>query len=199
MTKLALTELTLRLGAKLGLHTCVARTFNLVGPGLPARFVCGRLCEQFVRAGSSGGISVRHTRSGRDFVDVRDAGDAYWRLVQCGRAGEVYNVCSGRLVMLNDVIERLSTLTGTQPRIRVEGPTPTDVDSSTVHGSFAKLRRETGWAPRIPLDRSLQDMLDHAAAHQPAASRINRTRQALVARRRPAGVTAMAAQRAGQG
>ena len=30
----------------------------------------------------------------RDFVDVRDVVDAYYKLLMNGRKGEIYNVCS---------------------------------------------------------------------------------------------------------
>lgn len=161
--KLAQTLLTLALGRTLGFDACVARTFNLLGPLLPSSFVAGRLVDQFVQD-SHEEVRIAHTASGRDFLDVRDAADAYWRLVRCGRAGHVYNVCSGRAVMIGELVERLAGLTRTARTVRPESATPADVDSSVVFGSYAKLRRDTGWTPRISLERSLADMLAGRAA-----------------------------------
>jgi GDP-4-dehydro-6-deoxy-D-mannose reductase len=35
------------------------------------------------------------------------------------------------------------------------------VDVPRLVGDNARLRRETGWAPQIPLDRTLDDLLDY--------------------------------------
>ena len=167
--KLAQTTLTLALGRRLGVDTCVARTFNLVGPGLPSSFVAGRLAEQFARRGPRGDVRVAHTASGRDFVDVRDAADAYWRLVRRGQRGEIYNVCSGQPVMIGELVDRLAAISGTTRSVRTDASVPADVDRSVVFGSYAKLRRHTEWVPRFALNRSLEDMLHASSGPQPIA------------------------------
>jgi|SRR5688572_1366728 len=167
--KLAQTMITVQLSRTLGFDACVARVFNLLGPGLPSCFVGGRLAEQFARP--QGDVWVAHTASGRDFVDVRDAADAYWRLVRCGRPGEIYNVCTGRAVMIAELVDRLAALSGASHCLRTDAHG--EVDSSVVFGSCTKLRRHTGWTPLIALDRTLEDMLRSCSME----SRITRGRR----------------------
>lgn len=161
-SKLAQTLLTAALPNTLGLSACVARTFNLVGPGLPTRFVLGRLCDEFARVGPRGTITVQHLDSSRDFIDVRDAADAYWRLVRTGRPGRVYNVCSGRPTRLAELVTLLSAATGKHPRIRITAGGRHAGNPDVVFGSFARLARATGWTPRIDLLSSIQAMLADA-------------------------------------
>jgi GDP-4-dehydro-6-deoxy-D-mannose reductase len=163
-TKLAQTWATLGMASSLGLETCVARTFNLIGPGLPSAFICGRLCEQFARVAPRGIVVARHGRWRRDFVDVRDAVDAYWAIVRQGRPGQIYNVCSGRGTGLDDITRLLSALTAKEPTIQLDGDAA-DPGATQVVGSFRKLHEETGWQPRFDLETSLRDMLTYVEHH----------------------------------
>ncbi len=158
-SKLAQTLLTTGLPASLGLAALAARTFNLIGPGLPSHLVVGRLCAQFSRLGAHGEIELHHCESRRDFVDVRDAVGAYWRLVRHGRPGEVYNVCSGVATGLRDVVSALARLTATDPRVRTTAARDEQRDPEIVVGDPAKIRTAVSWAPAVGLDRSLGDML----------------------------------------
>lgn len=155
--KLAQTLLTTGLPASLGITALVARTFNLVGPGLPAHLLVGRLAAQFARLDGDGDIELQHCESSRDFVDVRDAVDAYWRLVREGRAGEVYNVCTGSPTGVRQVIETLARLTGTRPRVRTTASRDEQRDPEVVVGDRAKIAAAVSWAPRVSLERSLAD------------------------------------------
>lgn len=137
----------------------VARTFNLIGPGLSPRLVVGSLCAQFARGESLNEVVVGNVESARDYVDVRDAAEAYWLLAVQGRPGEVYNVCSGRPVTVADVLRLLERLTGRTPRVRVDPERLRPSDPPIVYGTCTKLREATGWEPRFSLQQSLRDML----------------------------------------
>ena len=56
----------------------------------------------------------------RDLLDVRDGVEAFWLLSQCGRAGDVYNVCSGQGYSLRDVLSVYKNLTSVEVRERVD-------------------------------------------------------------------------------
>jgi GDP-4-dehydro-6-deoxy-D-mannose reductase len=162
-SKLAQTLLTLGLPARFGLQALVARTFNLVGPGLPPHLVAGRLCDQFARVGPHGCIELHNQDTSRDFVDVRDAVDAYWRLVRDGAPG-IYNVCSGRATSVRRLVELCAQLTGKRPAVRTTQTRDASADPDVVVGAPTKIAAAVGWAARLPLEQSLGDMLQAIAA-----------------------------------
>jgi len=157
--KWAQTLVTREAGRQLGLAVMVARTFNLIGPGISVSFVPGWLCKQFAQSEPLTEITIGNTKSSRDFVDIRDAVAAYWALAQQGEPGEVYNVCSGRATRIQDLIDLLCELTGHAPKIRVDPARLRGADPPVSYGDYGKLARRTGWRPRLSLRDSLDGML----------------------------------------
>lgn len=142
----------------------IARPFNHTGPGQAPSFAC----PEFARAIAAGIVSRTpvHLRTGpleplRDIGDVRDVVRAYALLAQRGKPGEVYNVCSGAMVPMADVVARLAEIA----RI----PVTTELDPAKVRkreimhsgGNPAKIRYDLGWVPAIPLERTLEDLLEY--------------------------------------
>jgi len=99
----------------------------------------------------------------RDFLDVRDVAAAYTALIARGTSGEVYNVASGQGVSLQELFDRLAAIVGVKaiPEPDPEFMRPADIP--VLVGESAKLRSATGWAPRIPLDQTLRDLVDAQA------------------------------------
>ncbi|HET7695332.1 MAG TPA: NAD-dependent epimerase/dehydratase family protein [Vicinamibacterales bacterium] len=161
VTKVAQTLLARHLGAQFGFAVDVARPFNLLGPGLPSHLVAGSLVRQFVEA-DSGAVRVGNTHTARDFVDVRDAVRAYWLLASRDGAGGVFNVCSGAPTTIGRLVQTLQRLSGREIRIETDPARVRRDDQAEVYGSAARLSAATGWAPQIPLERSLGDMLEPA-------------------------------------
>ena len=73
--------------------------------------------------------------------------------------GEVYNICSGRATEIGHLAERLLAVAGVSASIEETAPVPAPGDIVAQSGDGAKLDAATGWAPEIPLDRSLRDLL----------------------------------------
>lgn len=146
-------------GERSGIEAIVVRPFNLIGPGLPAALVVGHICQQLCRAGHEQPVEIGNLQSARDFIDVRDAVDAYWRLLQAGRCGEIYNLASGQAVTVQRIIEILSELIGRPIATRINPVRVRAGDPQTIIGNTDKLSSATGWQPDTPLARSLHDML----------------------------------------
>jgi GDP-4-dehydro-6-deoxy-D-mannose reductase len=89
---------------------------------------------------------------------------AYRLLAERGVPGEAYNVCSGTGVSVGDVANRLLRLSERGLRITVDPALLRPVDVPRLVGDPAKLQAATGWEPAIPLERTLQDVLDAARA-----------------------------------
>jgi len=78
-------------------------------------------------------------------------------LMEKGRSGEVYNVCSNREVSIRSVLDDLIRLSQTPISISQEETRLRPAEQQRTLGSFEKLRDQTGWLPEIPLVQTLQD------------------------------------------
>lgn len=150
-----------------GLDAVIVRPFPHTGPGQTEDFVCSDWAKQIVRierGEAEPKISVGNLDVRRDFSDVRDIVRAYRLILEKGRPGEIYNVCSGRAVSLREIMDMLlrqARFPGGGEKIGVEIDTAKlrKIDVPLLAGSNAKIRRETGWEPAIPLERTLGDLL----------------------------------------
>lgn len=147
-----------------GLDTVRARSFNHLGPGQTSRFVAAAIAERIARAEREGrdSIEVGNVTPRRDFTDVRDVVRAYRLLVTRGRAGEVYNVCSGRDVAISDLAEAMVAMADRPLTLAVDPSLQRAVDQPVSVGDPTKIARDTGWAPTIDLDQTLRVLLDEA-------------------------------------
>lgn len=141
-----------------------ARSFNHTGPGQSPIFVLPSIAKQFaeVEAGlRAPSLTVGNIEVKRDFTDVRDVVLAYSALLNKGRTGEVYNVCSGSAVRLADCIRKFETISGITIEINTDPARLRSNEISQIFGDSTKIRTETGWNPQIPLEKTIQDLLDY--------------------------------------
>lgn len=166
-----------------GLGTIRVRPFGHTGPGQSDRFVVPALAARIAAAERDGvdEIPVGSLDAIRDLTDVRDVVRAYRLLAEHGKPGEVYNVCSGRGVSIQEVADLLLAR-ATRPIRLVTDPTLVrSVDVSRLVGANGRLQEATRWTPQIPLETTLADVLEVARdAVAPVAP------SAVLARRDPA-------------
>jgi GDP-4-dehydro-6-deoxy-D-mannose reductase len=159
-SKLAQTLLGRQYAHDAGLHIVIARTFNVFGPGMPARTVIGAACAQLAGGAAADALRLGRLDSFRDFIDVRDAVRLYWQLALRGAAGEVYNVCSGVARQVGAVVDQLFRLGGRPPVDGRQGSrfvSSEDVEYSC--GDTTKLAALLGPPPARDFDASLGDTL----------------------------------------
>jgi len=158
--KLMQTELGLRYALE-GMDIVVARIFNIMGAGIPSTLAVGNFVKELVEIENGRNRKAIRTRSldgRRDFLDIKDVCRALWLVARRGRKGEIYNVCSGRAVSIRDLLGRLLWYSKLDDvRIR-EDKAASSLSFSTV-GSNQKIKKATGWAPCVGIDRSLQNTL----------------------------------------
>jgi len=152
-----------QLGKQYGFEVILARTFNLIGPGLPDKWVTASLCRQFSQK-EPGVIKVGNTKSERDFLDIRDVVRAYWLLANQGEDGEVYNVCSGKATSIGALIDHLDNKTGGIHSVEIDQERFRNVDLDRVYGNSDKLQKATGWQQQISVEQSIEDMLEETRA-----------------------------------
>ena len=145
-----------------GQHVVRARPFNHLGPGQSDRFVAPALAGRIAaneRSGESK-VKVGNLSPQRDFTDVRDVVCAYRLLVERGRAGEVYNVCSGRAIAVQTLADQFIEMATVPMELVIDPELERPVDIPVLLGDSTRIRTDTGWEPRIPLEVTLRDLLD---------------------------------------
>jgi GDP-4-dehydro-6-deoxy-D-mannose reductase len=143
-----------------------ARAFNHLGPGQLPRFVAPALAERIARNELDGGtvVPVGNLSARRDFTDVRDVVRAYRLLAERGEPGEVYNVCSGRAVSVQQLAEDLLAMAHQPMDLKPDPALERPVDVPVLLGDYTRLRGATGWEPQIALEHTLRDLLDDMRA-----------------------------------
>ncbi len=147
-----------------GLDIVRTRGFNHTGPRRGEVFVCSSFAKQIaeVEAGRRAPIiRVGNLEATRDFTDVRDMVRGYMLALQKGKAGEVYNLCSGRDIRIGDVLDQLVAMSDVKIEIEQDPERLRPSDVPILRGSAAKFHADTGWEPRIPFSQTLADTLNY--------------------------------------
>ena len=151
-----------------GIDAVISRAFNHIGAGQDPRFAVPAFAQRLARvaAGSERVMHVGNVESERDFLDVRDVVGAYVALAERGVPGEIYNVCSGNAVKMREVLRRLVNLAGVPVEIREDPGLLRSSENPKSVGDPTKLKRTTGWSPKIDLAESLGEIYAEARARE---------------------------------
>ncbi len=146
-----------------GLRIAVIRAFSQLGPGQSPAFPVSGFARQIAAAEAAGAerveLAVGNLAAARDFTDVRDAARAFVEASRRELTG-TFNLCSGRALRLESVVEEMAKATPLPVEIRPGPSLARPADPSTVYGSPDRLREAIGWAPEIPLSRTVADLLE---------------------------------------
>jgi GDP-4-dehydro-6-deoxy-D-mannose reductase len=165
-SKLAAEAIVLASLQTYGLRAVIVRPFNLIGPGQSDRFAVGAFAQRLARiaGGAPPLFPVGNLTAQRDFLDVRDAARAFADLAERGLDGEIYNVCSGVPKGVAEVLRQLVFAARIGVEMREDPALMRPIDMPMAYGDNAKLRAATGWEPKLPLGRTLQDTYAAALA-----------------------------------
>ncbi len=140
------------------------RAFNHTGPGQADMFVASNFAKQiaWIEVGrQSPMIHVGNLKAVRDFTDVRDMVKAYWLALEKGKAGEVYNICSGLGHSIAEIVEIYSKQCKVKIKVKQDKSRVRPSDVAILVGDNQKFSKQTGWAPTIPLKQTLVDLLNY--------------------------------------
>jgi GDP-4-dehydro-6-deoxy-D-mannose reductase len=141
-----------------------ARPFNHCGPRQSAQYAVANFARQIAAIEKGQQPPVLETgnlTALRDLTDVRDVVQAYGLLMERGRTGEAYNVAAGVAHAMQEVLDQLLALARVQIEVRPKTALQRAAETTVMRGDATKLRRETGWAPRLTLQQTLADTLEY--------------------------------------
>jgi len=139
------------------------RAFNHTGPGQHQGFVIPDFASQIARieAGlQKPVINVGNLSAQRDFCDVRDVVRAYHKIIEQGKPGRIYNVASGKAVMIQDILDQLIGLSDKPVQVKIDPQKFRPVDVPVIYASTDRIKKETGWQPKIGLQDTIKDTLE---------------------------------------
>lgn len=157
----AAAEMLGRLAANAGLDVVCVRAFNHTGAGQSDQFVVSSFARQVAairRGDAEPELRVGNLDSVRDFLHVDDVVEAYLALLDRRVPADVYHVAGSVGIAIREVLERLLRIAGVEARVEVDPARfrPTD----WLVGDAARLRRATGWQPRIALETLLREVYE---------------------------------------
>ncbi|MBI3776628.1 MAG: GDP-mannose 4,6-dehydratase [Gammaproteobacteria bacterium] len=142
----------------------MVRPFNHVGPRQSTQFVVAGLAQQIAEIKHqkrTPAVDVGNIDVTRDFTDVRDVVRAHRMVLERGRNGEVYNVCSGNERSIRSILDILISISGVSVQVRQDPSRLRSAEQERVWGSYEKLHRDTGWSPEIPFEQTLRETLTY--------------------------------------
>lgn len=145
-----------------GMDIVLTRSFNHIGPGQNEKFVVPgfvkKVYDIYKSGEKSGIIETGDTSIIRDFLDVRDVVRAYFYLLLDGTRGEIYNVCSGKGVILSDIIKMVADYYRINIETKVNNEYIRPNENKVIIGNNLKIRNDIGWKPWISLQTSIYDI-----------------------------------------
>lgn len=154
--KLATFRVLQEFAAGCGLAFAWPRLFYIFGAGEGAARLVPMLISKLA-AGET--VVLRHPDAERDFLDVRDLGEAIAALSLSSVVGAI-NVAAGEGVAIGDVARRIAALLGAPETLIERGvPSAGDTEPPRLLAAVERLRAEVGFHPRHGLDAALREAI----------------------------------------
>ncbi|MBI4091861.1 MAG: GDP-mannose 4,6-dehydratase [Candidatus Levybacteria bacterium] len=140
------------------------RPFNHIGPRQSPSFVVAAFAKKITeieRGKMEPILKVGNLSAKRDLTDVRDTVEGYVRILEQGTPGEVYNIGSGKSYRIEDILSMLLSFSNKKIKVEVDQGLMRPVDVPELVCDNTKVRRATGWQPKIPIEQTLRETLDY--------------------------------------
>jgi len=142
-----------------GMKITRSRPFAIIGPGKIGDALSDwaqNIVE--IESNRKEHLMTGNLSSIRDFLDVRDCTLALMKIVEKGKVGEVYNVCSGIGIQLDKLIEILQRFSK-KPFNRIQDPQRLrPSDDPVLIGKNEKLK-QLEWTHKITIENTVKDIL----------------------------------------
>ncbi|MCD6163000.1 MAG: GDP-mannose 4,6-dehydratase [candidate division Zixibacteria bacterium] len=141
-----------------------ARAFSHAGPYQRTVAVLSDWAFQTARIElglSAPEIKVGNLDVTRDYIDVRDTIQAYIAILLNGKPGQPYNVCSGKGYRLSELLDIITSFSVKKIKVIPDPSRLRPVDIPILIGSPEKLKKNTGWQPKIEMDTTLRDIYNY--------------------------------------
>lgn len=164
VSKIAMDYLGYQYHQSYGMKIVRTRGFNHTGPRRGDVFVTSNFAKQIAeieKGKKEPFLDAGNLEAKRDWTDVRDMVRAYLLSVQKCEFGEVYNICSEKTVAIREMLDILLSKSRVKVQIRREPNRMRPSDVPVLLGNSSKFRKITGWQPKIPFEKTMEDLLNY--------------------------------------
>jgi len=142
-------------------HFVIGRLFNLYGPRETNPHILPEIIAQ-IRNGGSNVLRLGSVTPKRDLVPVADAARAVVEMVEKSASGvAISNVGTGVSVSMQEVVERIASLTSKPLKIETDPAKVRPVERPHLQADTVRLRSMIGWVPHSDLTEGLRDLLHY--------------------------------------
>lgn len=164
VSKIAMDYLGFQYCKSYGLRIIRTRGFNHTGPRRGEVFSESTFAKQIAEIEKGKGkpvVYVGNLEAKRDYTDVRDMVAGYYLAALSGEPGEVYNICSGQAWKISEVLDFLLSISKVKVTVRKDPKRMRPSDVPILVGDNSKFVKRTGWKPKIPMEKTLTDLLNY--------------------------------------
>ncbi len=147
-----------------GLQVVRVRPFGHIGPRQGPGFVVADFARQIARieAGLQEPVMrVGNLSAQRDLTDVGDMVRGYYLALAKGKAGEVYNLGSGRAYAIGEILDKLLGMSRVVVRVEIDASRLRPSDIPILVCDSRRFREDTGWRPERDISDTLREVLDY--------------------------------------
>jgi nucleoside-diphosphate-sugar epimerase len=134
----------------------IVRPFNYTGTGHDERFVIPKIVNAFKQHLSS--IELGNILVEREFNDVRMVCDAYLKLLNYAEIGEIYNICSGKVISIKNIIQEMSRISGHNIQVNTNPELIRKNEIFSLYGDNEKLVKAIGALKDFSIIQTLETM-----------------------------------------
>lgn len=145
-----------------GLNVFLPRMFIHVGTGHPPATAIQNFARQLalIKKGAlEPEIHVGNLTSARDFIDVRDGVAAMRLLLEKGRPGEPVNICNGKAYKIQEILDMLIEISGTNAKVISDEKLFRVADEPLLLGDNSKIVG-MGYVQQYTIKQTLSDVFD---------------------------------------
>lgn len=164
VSKMAQEELAKQFVKAYSMNIVIVRAFNHIGPKQSPAFVVSDFAKRIVQM-EKGLIEpkllVGNLESKRDFTDVRDIVKAYYLLIQKGVSGEIYNIGSGKVYKVREILDMLLSKSKIDIEVLNDPNRMRPSDAPIIQCDNKKLKELTGWDIEYSLEKTIDDVIEY--------------------------------------
>ena len=149
-----------------GLKTLTTRMFTHTGPRRSDIFAESTFAKQIAlieKGYQKPVVYVGNLKSLRTIADVRDACDAYYKLVTINPIpGEYYNIGGDYTCTVGEILKKLISLSNKNNiSVKVDKNRLRPIDADLQIPDTTKFKKHTGWKPKISFNKTMIDLLNY--------------------------------------
>lgn len=135
----------------------IMRPFNTYGRMGIKHYVVERATTTLLEKGE---VQLWNPASIRDFLYVDDHANGYLAAIKNAKAGETYNICTGRGVsikeMVDIVMKEVAEQFGIDPKVNWHLPEDRPYEIKILIGDNTKAKTDLKWEPKVTLEEGLK-------------------------------------------